>query len=460
MKGNKTLGSLFDGIAGFPLAAKRHCIDTLWVSEIEPNCIDIVARHFPEAEQLGDITKIDGSKVKPVDIISFGSPCQNLSIAGDQSGIDGEKSSLFFEAIRIVHEMRGATNGKYPEYIIWENVEGAFSSNKGEDFKRVLKEITKANIPMPDSGRWATAGMVRNRGESTAWRKMDAQYWGVPQRRNRIYLIHDFRGERAGKILFECESMFGNYTQGRTKKENTTHNYERGTYTADRRKYEGYRIARFGEYKEGVGTLRASGGDNGGGSETLVVEKTIKFIEAYQHHGYRVSSIANAQTAGANSSVRGDTSFVVENDVIKFDDFTKNDNGEYWACICDRCVNKYGIQNTLLDDAGQGICSVMGCENEAEYYIDFPKMEEPKEGVWSVDADLIRTTEKQINYKIRRLTPKECERLNGFQDDWTQKGKSGKIISDTARYNALGNSIAVPCAERIFVGILKNEWEG
>lgn len=155
-----TLGSLFDGIAGFPLAARRQGIKTVWVSEIEPDCIDIAKRHFPEALQLGDITKIHGDKIPVVDIISFGSPCQDLSVAGKQVGITGSRSGLFMEAVRITREMREKTNGQYPKYIIWENVAGAFSGNKGEDFRRVLEEITKSNIPMPKSGKWANAGMV------------------------------------------------------------------------------------------------------------------------------------------------------------------------------------------------------------------------------------------------------------------------------------------------------------
>lgn len=159
-----TLGSLFDGIAGFPLAARRQGIKTVWVSEIEPDCIDIAKRHFPEALQLGDITQIDGAKIPVVDIISFGSPCQDLSVAGKQTGLDGSRSGLFMEAVRITREMREKTNGQYPKYIIWENVAGAFSSNKGEDFRRVLEEITQSNISMPKSGKWATAGMVGNEG--------------------------------------------------------------------------------------------------------------------------------------------------------------------------------------------------------------------------------------------------------------------------------------------------------
>ena len=160
-----TLGSLFDGIAGFPLAAVRHGIKPVWGSEIEPDCVDITEKHFPDMRQLGDITKISGADIPQVDIISFGSPCQNLSVAGNGKGLAGEASQLFFEAVRIIDEMRCATDGQYPKYAVWENVAGAFSSNKGRDFQKVLEEITKTDIPMPDSGRWAKAGMVGSRGE-------------------------------------------------------------------------------------------------------------------------------------------------------------------------------------------------------------------------------------------------------------------------------------------------------
>lgn len=226
-----TLGSLFDGIAGFPLAASRQGIKTVWVSEIEPDCIDIAKRHFPEALQLGDITQIDGAKIPVVDIISFGSPCQDLSVAGKQTGLDGSRSGLFMEAVRITREMREKTNGQYPKYIIWENVAGAFSSNKGEDFRRVLEEITQSNISMPKSGKWATAGMVGNEGpggdvQCTAWRLLDAQFWGVPQRRKRIYLVNDFGNGRAGQILFECESVLGYHSQGGAEKQGNSGNSE------------------------------------------------------------------------------------------------------------------------------------------------------------------------------------------------------------------------------------------
>ena len=210
MNEHLTLGSLFDGIAGFPYTAEQCGIKTLWTSEIEPAPSEISKRHFPTAVQLGDVTKINGAEIPPVDIISFGSPCQDMSVAGNRAGLDGNRSSLFHEAVRIIREMRNKTNGEYPTYAIWENVPGAFSSNKGEDFRRVLEEITETEIPLPLGGKWAENGMVELPDRSVSWRVLDAQYWGVPQRRKRIYLVADFRGQRAAKILFKPESVSGN----------------------------------------------------------------------------------------------------------------------------------------------------------------------------------------------------------------------------------------------------------
>ena len=161
---NLTLGSLFDGIGGFPLAAELSGITPVWAAEIEPFCIAVTRERFPDMLHLGSVTDISGADIPPVDIITFGSPCQDLSVAGRRAGLDGERSGLFREAVRIIYEMREATNGAYPNYIIWENVPGAFSSHCGRDFKTVLEEITKTDISMPSSGKWASAGMVRGGG--------------------------------------------------------------------------------------------------------------------------------------------------------------------------------------------------------------------------------------------------------------------------------------------------------
>lgn len=212
-----TLGSLFDGSGGFPLGGVLAGITPIWSSEIEPFPIRITTARFPNMKHYGDISTIDGSELEPVDIISFGSPCQNLSVAGKREGLDGDRSSLFYEAIRIVKEMREATNGKYPRYIVWENVPGAFSSNKGEDFKAVLTEICKVKdeqVSIYKPAKWENAGRIMGDGYSVAWRLLDAQYWGVPQRRQRIYLVADFDGGSAGKILFESEGLSGYSAQG------------------------------------------------------------------------------------------------------------------------------------------------------------------------------------------------------------------------------------------------------
>lgn len=165
--------------------------------------------HFPYVEQMGDITKLDGATLPPVDIICAGSPCQDLSVAGKQEGLDGERSGLFRKAIEIVHRMREATGGNYPSWFVWENVSGAFSSNRGSDFRTVLEEITKESIPMPDSEKWAKSGMVRGSQCEVAWRVLDAQYWGVPQRRKRIFLVADFRKKCRAEVLFKPESVPG-----------------------------------------------------------------------------------------------------------------------------------------------------------------------------------------------------------------------------------------------------------
>lgn len=205
-----TLGSLFDGIGVFPLAASHHGIVPVWASEIEKIPISITKGHFPNMKHLGDITILSGRNIPPVDIITFGSPCQNLSTMGAREGLSGNKSSLFHHAIRIIREMRCATNGKFPAIAVWENVMGAFSSNHRLDFKAVLEAFTSSPVPIPESGKWSGAGMVRGTGTSLCWRVMDAQYWGIPtlkQRRRRIFLVADFREERAKEILFKPRPM-------------------------------------------------------------------------------------------------------------------------------------------------------------------------------------------------------------------------------------------------------------
>ena len=233
------LGSLFDGSGGFPLAGVINGIEPVWASEIEPFAIRVTKLRFPNMKHLGSVTDINGAEIEPVDIITFGSPCQDLSVAGKQAGIhDGERSSLFFEAVRIIKEMREhdratgrADHDVRPRWAVWENVPGAFSSNQGRDFQAVLQalcEIEGTNIfvPMPPKGKWKPAGCIVGDGFSVAWRVYDAQFWGVPQRRKRIYLIADFASERAGEILFEREGLHGHPAQGEESGEGTAEDAE------------------------------------------------------------------------------------------------------------------------------------------------------------------------------------------------------------------------------------------
>lgn len=216
-KNTLTLGSLFDGSGGFPLGGVLAGITPIFNSEIEPFPVRVTEVRFPNMKHYGDISILKGSELEPVDIITFGSPCQDMSVAGKREGLDGNRSSLFYEAIRIIKEMREATNGKYPRYIVWENVPGAFSSNKGEDFRAVLEEICKVKdeqVSVSKPSKWENAGRIMGDGYSVAWRLLDAQYWGVPQRRQRIYLVADFDGGSAGKILFESEGLSGYSAQG------------------------------------------------------------------------------------------------------------------------------------------------------------------------------------------------------------------------------------------------------
>lgn len=242
------LGSLFDGSGGFPLAGALCGIEPTWAAEVEPYPIAVtrsrfdgdadtpllkmVRKHHPELKlisvHLGNVCEINGAEIEPVDIITFGSPCQDLSVAGKRAGLkhaangdeETTRSGLFMEAVRIIKEMREATNGRYPTFALWENVPGAFSSNNGEDFRVVCEELIKiveptAVMPSVPKGGWAYADSYCGDRWSLAYRVFDAQYWGVPQRRRRIHLVVDFRGERAREVLFEREGVRGYFAQVR-----------------------------------------------------------------------------------------------------------------------------------------------------------------------------------------------------------------------------------------------------
>lgn len=514
---------------------------------------------------LGDITKMSGYTIPPVDVITFGSPCQDLSIAGKRAGMAGERSGLFSEAVRIIREMRYATFGAYPKYAVWENVPGAFSSNKGEDFHAVLQSLCRvidpdAVIPRPTDARggikWPRAGAVLADHYSLAWRTMDAQYWGVPQRRLRISLVLDLTGGRAGEILFEPESLRGHFAPGITPGQATAGTVENGAGTADR-----------------AFTLKIRSGCEGGGKGALVQTEKSATLSTLQdqtlfvaeppkaysfdslasnsmkssnpHSGCREVEIAKtldtslpdpaknqggiaiveptfciqgntidrADTAGANGTgVKEDVCYTlntIDRPAVAFalDCRNMTANEELSATLQAKgnggqSLNYINpVAEPLIYDArgnGDGITSPTMTGDHNSRVTDYTAITLQGDTVAGallardykgpgradslgrviaqpVGADLYNGTligdkavtlttatgqggantgpsviEKIIRWIVRRLTPTECERLQGYPDGWTDlgswidsKGKTHKD-ADTPRYKSLGNSIALP----------------
>ncbi len=325
-------------------------------------------------KHLGDITKIHGDKIEPVDCITFGSPCQGLSMAGKRLGFDDDRSVLFLDAARIIKEMRVATNGMYPTFAVWENVPGAFSSNGGEDFRAVLEELARVEEPdvsIPRSsgkgGRWSKAGAIAGNGWSLAWRQLDAQYWGVPQRRKRIALVADFRGQRAGEILFERTSL------------------------------------------------------------SRHPDESIKAWKATPRHSQASHSECDRTSEKVIYDARG--------------------NGD--GRTCPTITGDH--ENRITDYTAIAIERKTFNEQSFSHYKESDKCSTLKAKAWNIcNGSECLIAEKIIRWIVRRLTPVECERLQGFPDnytnigDWTDsKGKKHKY-ADSPRYKALGNSIALP----------------
>lgn len=288
-----TLGSLFDGSGGFPLGGLLAGITPVWASEIEPFPIRVTTKRLPFMKHYGNISAMDGGKIEPVDIITFGSPCQDMSVAGRRDGLDGKRSSLFYEAVRIIKEMRCATGGKYPRYIVWENVPGAFSSNGGEDFKAVLEAVIgvaepDTQVPMPEKARWPYADCYMGDGWSVAYRVLDAQFWGVPQRRRRIYLVADLAGRGAGKILFESEGLSGYSSEGFRSRQRAAGSLETRIGAAG---FDGYNGSLTDETSATLGVnCGMSTGRNGvvlndqGGNRMDITEEVTSTLRAEAHH--------------------------------------------------------------------------------------------------------------------------------------------------------------------------------
>ena len=592
-----TIGSLFDGSGGFPLAATMCGGTPVWASEVEPFPIAVTWSRFPNMKHLGSVTDINGGEVEPVDIISFGSPCQDLSVAGKRAGLKHEengddettRSGLFMEAVRIIKEMRKATNGVYPRFAIWENVPGAFSSNKGEDFRTVLEELIKivepsaVMPPIPKNG-WPYADSYCGEGWSLAYRVFDAQYWGVPQRRRRIYLVVDFRGECAGEILFEREGLRGYFETGRTPWQGTASDAQ-GCPGADDRDGTGdgiaygfplgFRPENVRVYEETATTLcngtrpgfttgiicmatqqggaeirtddkaptvTAAAGmsgnnqpvvcysdmvlDDQGGSQISVRAETHGNVPAVMEPvGVMASSAVNAEITDGKISpclmARAGTGGNQLPLVALTYDARGNGDGAVASTITgdpmntltggDRHAVAYCIGNGQVNDAVQTekeICKTLNCMvdpmkvciEEPIVVLDrafFNQGQNAKfDPAFYTDGTVPTLVARgpsavAVRYIVRRLTPTECARLQGFADRWatpihkddftdeeyrfwldvrnTHAEINGKAVkdytkeqmlkwynnlhTDSSEYKLWGNGIALPCALYVMQGI-------
>lgn len=563
------LMSLFDGSGGFPLAASLCGIDPVYASEVEPYPIAVTKSRFPSMKHLGDVSMINGADIEPVDIITFGSPCQDMSVAGKRAGMkhtavgDDEttRSGLFLEAIRIIKEMRLATNGIYPRFAVWENVPGAFSSNRGEDFRLVLEEFIRISEPnavmpaVPQAG-WAYADCINGDGWSVAYRTFDAQYWGVPQRRRRIYLVADFRGGRAGEILFKREGLRGHTAQSGTQREDVTENVGNGIKADDRA---------FGVALEKI-ILDDQGGQqinvrSDGKSPTLRAEAHGNVPCVTQSAGFCPEQSAKTRGIGYEENISPTLRAGATPGVVIVFDARGNGDGETcptitgdhnnrvtdYTALCIEKTPVYCLQGNGIDRADTAGCNGKGWREDKCYtlntidrpavcyamqafgkYVQSDKGGALKARDYKDGTDLV-VEEKpivldraffnqgqnakydpqfytdgicptlvakgpaavQIHYIVRRLTPTECARLQGFPDGWgildekedfTEdeykfwlnvrntyakiNGKSekeytkaqmltwySKLHTDSAEYKMWGNGIALPNALYVMQGI-------
>lgn len=473
------LGSLFDGSGGFPLAGVINGIKPVWSSEIEAYPLRVTAARFPDVKQLGDVTKIDGAAIEAVDIITFGSPCQDLSVAGKQKGIhDGERSSLFFEAVRIAKEMRehdratGRTGVDVrPRFLVWENVPGAFSSNGGEDFRAVLEALggiaeDGVSIPRPAKGKWQHAGCVVGDGWSIAWRLYDAQYWGVPQRRKRIYLVADLAGERADEILFKREGLCGDPAEGGEAREGIAHDAPGGAggsggadVSATGFKANQGPKARSIGWQEGLApTLNA---DTPGLEPTVCYSLKGNAIDRNTSQNGRPWSDGAAYTLDAT-----DRHGVVHS--LDCRNFASSEEQSYTLQSNGRSLNH---QAPIVYDTTQitspmnysnpkpgDPCHTLGANqhpplcvgNGQMCNITMQEVSNTLDCMHDQQAILMQGNHPR-KYIVRRLTPLECCRLQGFPD-WWEDGVEG---SDSARYKMWGNGIALPCAVDVLRRIAK-----
>ena len=491
MSDRLTLGSLFSGSGTFELGGMLAGIEPVWNSEIEPFPIMVTRRRLPQVKHYGDVSALDGAKLEPVDVITFGSPCQDMSVAGRRAGLDGARSGLFHQAIRIIREMREATHGEKPRFIVWENVTGAFSSNHGQDFKAVLDEVIGikepgAAVPAPDKGRWRHADLFLGDGWSVAYRVLDAQYWGVAQRRRRVFLVADFGGERAGHILFERQSLPGNPGQGKAP----------GAGAA------GDPAAGAGETGCWCLNPQASSG--------ITVTNDITATLVAQDHGNHPAVLAAGFNTGDSATAR---SVGYADEVSP----TIRAGAVPAAMLLEQLPFNIGAYNSLawlsdnpragiyradtvrtLDQSGGnptaqqgGIAIVEAYAVTVNSFIQVEKGKTP--ALMARDYKDPIAIADPVAYRVRRLMPLECARLQGFPDWWcadlctdspdeseidfwagvfeqhrrlvTHAGKPRtrrQIVkwlrhphTDGAEYKLWGNGCALPCVYFVMAGIAK-----
>ena len=532
------LGSLFDGSGGFPLAGSLCGIEPIWAAEIEPYPIAVtmerfdgslenklrklVEHNYPDMKlymcHLGNICNIKGGEIEPVDIITFGSPCQDLSVAGKRAGLKHEvngdeettRSGLFMEAVRIIKEMREATNGKYPTFALWENVPGAFSSNKGEDFRIVCEELIKivepsAVMPEVPKNGWPYADSYVGDGWSLAYRVFDAQYWGVPQRRRRIHLVADFRDERAREILFEREGVRGYFAESGTTWQKTPADAQ-GSAGADDCTGEVFDQCEIGNLHGAIGFDVYNQAVTGDKSMTL----TSKSSDA--HHVpsvvYSFDSLSSNSMKSQNQHSGCRVVEVAKTIDTTYPDPSKNQGGIAVVDVIpihDQATRFSGKRGDRTDGKGNGL----GVGNHGDpmntltsgdrHAVAYQKIcgsicARDYKGVGSqyVDEDKLVIDQSAYRYIVRRLTPTECARLQGFADWWGRielkdtftdeeylfwlevrnnhaaiNGKKvkkytvkqmltwyNKLYTDSAEYKMWGNGIALPPALYCMQGIV------
>jgi len=474
------LGSHFDGIAGFPLAATINGIEPVWATEIEPLPIKVSKTHFPNMKHYGSITDISGADLEPVDIITFGSPCQDLSVAGKRAGLGGERSGLFMEAVRTIREMRDATNGVYPRFAVWENVPGALSSAGGADFRAVLEELCETEIPIPRSGKWSNAGMVRGIGREIAWRIIDAQYWGVPQRRRRIFLVADFAGQRAAEILFEQPCLPGHFKESGSTGQDAPGSAGSGVKAASRVNCltpwdgQGNQVYDAVTPNTAWACLRGTKGQGHPGTYAMVKAPQL-YDMTHAEEVMRPVKLGLAPTLNSRMGIGGNQVPVMLEATFSFSagqsdkartigfqkEVTPTLRGAASGTNMTPTILAFGhkdfggdagIVSPTLRAMNNINSSPAGGGNVAVAYdpkdlgrrpATFENVSPALKARCGTGGNNVPVTE--IGYAVRRLTPGECEKLQGFPPGWTDIPGA----SDTGRYKALGNSVAIPCVEWI-----------